>query len=139
MENVFLCRMRRSDQGTEGMLIINGFRCCTLELPWRDNKSNISCIPPGEYKVKVRHSNKFGNVYWITDVENRSWILMHSGNYAGDISKGFKTHVAGCILLGKKFGYLYHQRAILNSRVTLRKFMNLMKGEEFNIKILESF
>lgn len=139
MKNVYLCRMRRSDQGTEGMLFIGDYRCCTLELPWRDNKTNISCIPPGEYEVKSRYSNKFGNVYWITDVEGRSWILMHSGNFAGDISKGFKTNVEGCILLGKKFGYLFGQRAILNSRITLRSFKNYMSNENFNIKIMESF
>ena len=53
-----------------------------------------------------------------------------------DILKGFKTHVEGCILLGKEFGILGKQKAILNSRITLKKFMNFMKNEEFKLKII---
>jgi hypothetical protein len=37
MKTVYLLRTRTSDQGTEGMLITDGFMCKTLELPWREN------------------------------------------------------------------------------------------------------
>jgi len=136
LKKVYLFRTTTSNQGTKGILATDGFDCKTLELPWRNNKRNISCIPTGEYIVKIRQSPKFGRIYWITDVNGRSWILMHSGNVAGDISKGFRTHVNGCILVGKQFGELYGQQAILNSRITLRKFMNYMKYEPFKLKII---
>lgn len=136
MRDVYLLRWKTSDQGTEGSLITEGFDCKTLELPWRNNQKSISCIPPGIYNCQIRHSNKFGKTYWIKDVPNRSFILIHAGNYAGDASKGFKTDVEGCILLGKVHGYLSNQRAVLNSRITVRAFMKYMNDEEFMLNVI---
>jgi hypothetical protein len=136
MRNVYLFRISTSDQGTEGILSTDGFFCRTIELPWRDNKSNISCIPYGDYIVKIRNSNKFGKIYWVTNVPNRSWIYIHPGNVAGDVSKGYKSHVYGCILLGLKHGYLWDQKAVLNSKIAVRKFMNFMNNEDFKLKVI---
>jgi hypothetical protein len=129
-------RTLTSDQGTEGILATDGFFCNTLELPWRNNAKGLSCIPSGEYIVKIRQSPRYGQIYWVTNVPNRSWILIHSGNYAGDKTKGFKTHVAGCILLGKKHGILGNQRAILTSRITVRRFMKFMNNETFKLTVV---
>jgi len=137
--NVTLARLARSDQGTEGILLAGEFNCKTLELPWRENTRQISCIPPGEYEVEVRLSNKYGRIYWVRKVPDRTYILIHSGNYAGDKSKNFKTHVMGCILLGKHHGYLAGQRAVLNSRLTVRSFMREMDYQKFQLNVLESF
>ena len=139
MENVWLWRMRRRNQGTEGILFTGGFNCKVLELPWRGNQRNISCIPAGEYEVTIRQSPRFGTIYWVLKVENRSYILIHSGNWAGDVELGYKTHVAGCILLGKVFGYLMGQRAVLNSRITVRQFMDHMDNKPFTFNIMEAF
>jgi hypothetical protein len=136
MKNVYLFRTLTSDQGTEGILATDGFFCRTLELPWKNNKRNISCIPAGEYIVKIRKSPRYGTIYWITNVEGRTWILIHSGNFAGDTSKGFKTHVNGCVLLGKKHGWLGNQKAILSSRITVRKFMRFMQNKTFKLIII---
>ena len=137
MKEVYLLRLRTSDQGTEGMLITSdGFTCMTLELPWRENQRSISCIPAGEYETKIRVSPKYGEIYWVTKVPNRSWILIHSGNWAGDTEKGFNTHVNGCILLGKRHGWLRDQRAVLSSRITVRAFMRHMKNEKFLLKVI---
>jgi len=137
--NVDLFRMERSDQGTLGILTTTNFKCYTLELPWRENHAGISCIPTGDYTVEIRLSPKYGRIYWVRNVPNREWILIHSGNYAGDVEKGYKTHVRGCILLGKEKGYLGGQRAVLNSRLTVRKFMREMGHQPFNLTIRESF
>lgn len=137
--SVALCRIARSDQGTEGILLAGDFNCKTLELPWRDNERQISCIPPGEYDVEIRISNKYGRIYWVRRVPDRTYILVHSGNYAGDKSKNFKTHVMGCILLGKQHGYLGGQRAVLNSRLTVKSFMREMNYQEFKLNVLEAF
>jgi len=139
MKQVNIYRMRRSDQGTEGLLVANNFTCRTLELPWKGNQQNISCIPSGEYEVQIRISNKYGRIYWVRNVENRTYILLHSGNYGGDKSKGFKTHIMGCILLGKRSGFLGGQVAVLNSRVAVRQFMNYMEYDKFKLKIQEAF
>jgi len=131
--------MRRSDQGTEGILSINDFKCFTLELPWRDNQRGISCIPSGEYKVKIAVTPKHGRIYKLQNVPGRTYVLIHSGNYAGDINKGYKTHVQGCILLGEKIGAMQGQLAILNSRLAIRRFMNYLNNQNFNLIIHESF
>lgn len=135
--NIF--RIRETDHGTEGILVCNGFHCFTMELPWRENKKNISCIPAGTYNVKIRYSHKYRQVYWVMKVEGRTYILIHAGNWAGDIAKGLKTHSNGCILTGKYHGRLQGQRAVLLSRVTLRRFMNHMKDRDFILNIHEAF
>jgi len=134
---VTLARLARSDQGTEGILLAGEFNCKTLELPWRENARQVSCIPAGEYDVEIRLSNKYGRVYWVRKVPNRTYILIHSGNYAGDVSKSFKSHVMGCVLLGKTHGYLGGQRAVLTSRSTVRNFMREMDYQKFQLNVLE--
>jgi hypothetical protein len=41
----------------------------------------------------------------------------------------------GCILLGKKRGWLARQKVVLNSRITVKQFMRLMKNEPFKLII----
>ena len=124
--------------GTEGILITGdgGYNCKTFELPWRNNRSNISCIPSGIYDVEVRWSQKYKKVYWVRRVPDRTYILIHSGNFAGNKDMGYKTHVAGCILLGKRFGDLGGQRAILNSRVAVRAFTSHMDWRPFRLQVI---
>jgi hypothetical protein len=132
---VELRRQRMSDQGTEGLIVAPGFACYTLELPWRENRSNISCIPEGEYKCEIRRSPKFGLVYWVKKVPKREFILIHSGNFAGDVSRGWKSHVNGCILLGLQMGFIAGQRAVINSRIAVVKFVDSLQYEPFNLRI----
>lgn len=136
--HIHLIRQRTSDQGTEGTLLIPslGFSCFTLELPWRDNQPSISCIPPGQYECRLRASPRFGQTYHVRDVPGRSFILMHSGNYAGDVSQGYRSHVEGCILLGTKRGFLHGQRAVLCSKVAVLQFMAACAGRGLKL-ILE--
>jgi len=80
------------------------FKCKTLELPWKDNASKVSCIPEGVYQVVTRTSTKYGRHLHITGVPNRDLILIHWGNYAG--SKNKKTghpDIKGCVLVGDSF------------------------------------
>lgn len=136
--DIFIFRVNRSDQGIEGILTIPAlkFSSYSLELPWRDNRPNVSCIPPGTYPLAWRISRRF-KAYHIKNVPSRSAILIHSGNFAGDIEKGFKTHVQGCVLLGRKFGKLQGQRAVLSSRNTVKEFNALLEGRTARITIIE--
>lgn len=68
------------------------FSCMTLELSWRNNTIRKSCIPLGKYKVVRRNSPRFKEHYKIENVEGRSEILFHVGN--------FETDTIGCILVG---------------------------------------
>ncbi|WP_430928937.1 DUF5675 family protein [Polaribacter marinivivus] len=78
-------------EGTNGTLFINGnFFCFTIELPWRDNKRNISCIPEREYEIKTRFSKKFQHHLIVKDVKGRSFILFHPANDAN-------KELLGCI------------------------------------------
>jgi len=107
-----------------------------MELPWRNNKKGLSCVPAGTYLVKIRKSPKFGFTYWVTNINGREFILIHGGNFAGDVTKGWKSNVLGCIELGKRFGTIGNQRAILTSKPTVRKFKNHMQSDDFMLTII---
>lgn len=132
-----LFRQRSTDQGTEGIFSIPevGFSCYSIELPWRENKQNVSCIPQGEYDAKVIKSQKFGEVYLVLEVPDRGGILKHSGNFAGDTKKGLKTHSRGCILLGKFRGKIKGQAAVLYSKPTMYKMMKLTANKPLKVII----
>ena len=54
-----------------------------LELPWRDNKEDVSCIPLGEYALEITPSPKFFGrlVVEIMDVPDRTGVRMHPANW----------------------------------------------------------
>lgn len=69
--------------GTNGKLLCEGKLICnTIELPWKNNKRRVSCIPEGKYFIKKRYSQKFKWHLEIVDVKNRSLILFHPANNA---------------------------------------------------------
>ena len=135
MKKVYLYRIKGSDQGTLGLWLTLGFAAKVIELPWRNNEPNVSCIPEGIYTCVYRHSKKYKRHYHLLDVKGRTWVLTHSGNLAGDTIKGFKTHSAGCILIGKYHGKLHGQDAVLCSRPTLRRFITHMNKEPFKLEV----
>jgi hypothetical protein len=69
--------------------------CFTLELPWRNNQRNVSCVPEGVHKITRRFTATRG---WHLQVHvpDRSFILIHIGNDADD--RDGTTDSAGCIL-----------------------------------------
>ncbi len=93
------------DRYTRGKLVVsNGFTCDTLELPWKDNAKQLSCIPAGVYKVVPRNSLKYSNHLHITGVTGRDFILIHWGNYAASANPKTGTpDIKGCVLVG--YGY----------------------------------
>ena len=75
--------------GTNGKLECEGkFICNTIELPWKKNKTKVSCIPEGKYFIKKRYSNKFKWHLEILNVDNRKFILIHPANNALQELKG---------------------------------------------------
>jgi hypothetical protein len=69
--------------GTNGKLKFEGKLICnTIELPWKKNKTMVSCIPEGKYFIKKRYSRKFQWHLEVIDVKNRKLILIHPANNA---------------------------------------------------------
>lgn len=101
------------------------FECDSLEPPWLDNKQNISCIPTGSYKLKKRYSKKYKHHLHVQDVENRTFILIHAGNYY--------TQTLGCILVGK-LGYINNDDIIDvgSSKKTLKRLINSIEFDNNN-------
>ena len=116
-------------EATIGTVIVGGeVLCFSLELPYYGNRKNVSCIPTGEYTARRAFSPKFGEVYEITDVYQRSHILIHVGNTVDDIE--------GCIVFGLKVGYLNDKRAVLESKQAMRSFYRELDSiEEFKLII----
>jgi len=121
-----LIREHWTDQGTPGKLSVGGL--VTLELPWRDNKKEISCIPTGVYHLELYQSPQHGEVLRVLNVPDRDDILIHVGNRAGDVSLGYKSDSKGCILVGSEAGKLEGQTAIFYSRAALRRLLDDFKA-----------
>ena len=69
--------------GTNGILECEGKLICkTIELPWKNNETKVSCIPEGKYFIRKRYSKKFQWHLEISNVENRNLILFHPANNA---------------------------------------------------------
>jgi len=64
---------------TVGLLVINNeYSFKTLELPYKNNKRSVSCIPDGMYRYIIDMSyNKNRNVIELIDVPGRSQIQIH--------------------------------------------------------------
>ncbi len=133
---IVLRREISDDHGTFGRLYLDGEPYChVVEPPWRDNRKSISCITRAEYLCTWHRSPRFRWVYIVNKVTNRTDILIHAGNYAGDRDKGLRTHTWGCILPGRARGWLGEQRAVLTSKSTLRRFFVHMRQQPFTLRI----
>ena len=111
------------DDCTLGVLNYYGFRCFTLELPWKDNKSNVSCIPAGTYKCQKIVSPSLGECINVADVTGRTYIRIHKGNYTNQIQ--------GCVLVGDSIRDINGDGIpdVTNSTATLEKLMALAPDE----------
>jgi hypothetical protein len=136
-----LVREESTDEGTFGTLRLEGGPVLrTTELPWRDNRPTISCIPPGVYRCEIVQSPKYGRVYGVLDVPGRSHILIHAANWAGDRAKGLHSDLLGCIAPGDSVGMLQPpngrmQRAVIGSKRALHDLMAWAGGEPFELTI----
>ena len=131
MINLLLIRDTFTEESTIGELFLDGERICdTLERPYFNNLKNISCIPEGNYKVRLRLARESASRDYlhllVQDVPDRDWILFHRGNYPKDTS--------GCILVGLGS----QQDVVNNSRLAMdllmKEIINL-GGENINLII----
>lgn len=138
MKKATLTRDLSTDEGTFGLLETDsGDVFHTGELPWRNNDHGTSCIPAGTYICRWINSPKHGMCYQVTGVHGRDMIEIHSANWMGDKSKGFKSQLLGCIALGKSVGRLEGQAAVLASKVAVEEFNDAMGTGDFELTIKE--
>ena len=52
---------------TDGQTVL--FTLATSELPWKGNKSKVSCIPTGRYRVASHVSDHYGRVFFVIGQE----------------------------------------------------------------------
>lgn len=77
---------------TQGTLLVNNTTFETIELPWKENKVNVSCIPKGTYTYqKIRRISNQEPALWLRNVPERTEILIHYGTKP--------QHSQGCVLL----------------------------------------
>lgn len=97
------------------------FLCFTVELPWRDNERQVSCIPEGVYTTK-KEVQKTRTVYRLANVPGRSGVLIHIANRPSELRGCIAPNMA---LVGDKEG--------LNSGVAMKKLLTL--GDEIEVEI----
>lgn len=77
------------ETGTNGKFTIEGlYICSSIELPERQNKRKISCIPEGIYQINICKHPRFGECILVENVPQRKGIYIHAMNDANKQSKG---------------------------------------------------
>lgn len=123
MKTIKVIRNWQDDNQTLGNCTVfdeNGkplFTSLSLERGWRNNQPNVSCIPKGEYPVKLEYSNRFKKELWeIYGVPNRSECKFHAANYWFQLN--------GCIALGRTLADINNDgyNDVTSSGATMKKF-----------------
>jgi len=129
--NLLIIRDTFTDVSTIGNLYLDGeWLCDTLELPYIDNQRSISCIPIGQYKVRMRYPRESATRDYlhllVKDVKDRSYILVHIGNSAKD--------TRGCILVGIGTEQDFVKNSTLAMELLMKEILNL-GGTNINLII----
>ena len=129
--NLLIIRNTFTDVSTIGNLYLDGeWLCDTLELPYLDNQRNISCIPEGQYKVRLRTARESATRDYlhllVQDVPNRDYILFHIGNSAKD--------TRGCVLVGIGTEQDFVKNSTLAMGLLMKEILNL-GGTNINLII----
>ena len=128
--DVQLIRDQSDDTGTFGRLIYDSSVVAyTLELPWKDDRPDVSCIPLGTYQVIPHNSHEHPNVWEITNVPNRSEILLHSGNFLSDTK--------GCLLAGDSQVIINGKKMVTDSVATINKLRGILP-QYFSLEIVSA-
>ncbi len=95
----------------------------SLERGWRNNESNVSCVPAGEYPLKLEYSPRFKKDLWeLKEVPNRSEAKFHSANYWNQLN--------GCIALGLKYADINadNYADVVKSVIAMSLFHEVLRG-----------
>jgi len=129
--NLLIIRETFTEVSTIGNLYLNGeWLCDTLELPYLDNQRSVSCIPEGQYKVRLRTARESATRDYlhllVEDVPNRDFILVHIGNKSSD--------TRGCVLVGIGTEQDFVKNSRLAMELLMKEILNL-GGTNINLII----
>ena len=129
--NLLILRDTFSDNSILGELFLNNeFMCDTLENPYINNERNISCIPEGQYSVRLRTARESNSRDYlhllVQDVPNRDYILFHIGNKSSD--------TRGCVLVGIGRKQDFVSNSTLAMDLLMKEILNL-GGTSINLII----
>lgn len=101
----------------------------SLELPWKDNQKDISCLPEGEYELAKRYSKKHSWHLILKGTYPRELCLIHEANYV--------RQLRGCIapvttLDGTETGWRSGKACEIIENLV---FPALERGEKVTLKI----
>ena len=140
---ITVVRQKSDEQGTPGFISLGPWMAHSLELPWLGNQRNISCIPADTYEmevVKIRQPiGGRSHLYLIKNVPERTGILAHAGTWAGETSKGYKSSVLGCLLIGYRTGMYQQQRAIFDTRRAIGDLLRITGGQPTQIQFINAW
>lgn len=127
-----LVRTTETDLSTISDLYLNSDKIgYALELPWRDNKENVSRIPKGNYTAFIRKKETSKWAYdciQLQSVLGRTVVQIHRGNIPGETD--------GCILPGTS----KTKNEVQSSKVALDKIMvEAVKASIITVEITEQF
>ena len=107
------------------------FKCYTVERPWLNNQSMISCVPSGIYILEKHASKKYSDTFALVggtvshfteEGKARSCCLIHSANHYESVN--------GCIGLGESLGFVQGNWAVLNSGKTVKELLSILNGAD---------
>ena len=132
MITLYLFRTYHPD-GTNGLLAYAGKPVCqTIELPWRNNRRSVSCIPEGRYRLLRRMHYKHGDQLALSHVPGREAILIHPANFALRELQGCIAPVSRCTAPGQGD---YSKKALQRLKDVV--YPALAKGERVYLVIRE--
>jgi hypothetical protein len=124
-----ITRFKSLPEATLGVVYLApGLVLSTLELPWKENRFQVSCIPSGAYTARRKISPTHGETFEICDVPGRSDILIHVGNVASETK--------GCVLVARGWQRLNGQPALFDSKIGFDLFMRFYRDvNDFTLTI----
>jgi len=113
---------------TLGRVGFGNFKCYSLELPWLNNETNISCFTAGIYKCVKIISPHNGHCFEVLNVYGRTHIQGHVANFTSDI--------LGCIAFGDGVKDINNDGIsdVTNSKNTFRALMAILP-DTFELEI----
>jgi len=102
----------------------------TLELPWKGNQSQVSCIPADLYGIAITWSNRWRKpMLEILKVPGRSGIRIHNANFAHEL--------LGCIAVARRRVNDEHIAQGIAQALQDRVRFALSQGESVLLEILD--
>lgn len=131
--NITLKRTQFLANCTMGQIsLTDGTVIYSLELPWKDNQKDISCVPPGVYNLIPYTSPKHDSTWYLENESlgvggngaERSFCEIHSANWASQLE--------GCIALGLQHSPMYNPQegeivpAVEDSMLAINRIKNVL-------------